>query len=70
MYFVIEIQSNKDNTAAVLTEKYATRPEAESKFHDVLRYAAVSSVWKHSATMLSEDGGLLRSDCYTHEVEA
>lgn len=29
MYFVIEIQANKDNTAAVLTDKYETRPEAE-----------------------------------------
>lgn len=68
MYFVIEIQANKDGTAAGLITNHEKK-EAESKYHEVLKYAAVSKVWKHSATLLADDGSLVKTDCYVHEDE-
>ena len=64
MYIVLEIQNT-----AVLVNSYDTRNEAENKYHMILAYAAVSSVEKHSAVMLNDDGSFIKSETFEHEVE-
>lgn len=64
MYIVLEIQDT-----AVLVNSYDTRNEAENKYHTILAYAAVSSVEKHCAVMLTTDGDFIKSESFEHEVE-
>lgn len=66
-YIVIEIQATNDNVAT-LTNQYDTENEAESKFHTILASASLSSVPKHSAIILSDNGAMLKSECYYHET--
>lgn len=71
MFIVFEVQANADGTAGTLIYTYddTNKDVAESKYHSILSSAAVSSVYRHSAFMLTDDGRLLRSECYTHEPE-
>lgn len=64
MYIVLEIQNT-----AVLVNAYNTRNEAENKYHTILAYAAISSVEKHSAVMLTNEGEYIKSECFEHEVQ-
>ena len=65
-YIVIELQTTGSITAHIVT-KHTTRAEAESKFHQVLSAAAVSSVPVHTAVMLDEEGYPVRPpECYKH----
>jgi len=65
-YIVIEIQASDENVAT-LTNQYDTENEAESKFHTILASASLSSVPRHSAIILSDNGAMLKSECYYHE---
>lgn len=62
MFIVLEIQNS-----SILVNTYNTRNEAENKYHTILAYAAVSSVEKHAASMLTEDGEYIKSECFIHE---
>ena len=64
MFIVLEIQNT-----AVLVNDYNTRNEAENKYHTILAYAAVSTVEKHSAVMLTSDGEFIKSECFVHEIK-
>lgn len=68
MYLVIEIQKAGDQLANIVTA-YSSRNEAESKFYTVLAAAAISSIEKHAASLLTEDGNCIRSEVYEHEQE-
>lgn len=65
-YIVIEAQTNGDTTA-ILAKTYAAYPVAEQAYHTVLAAAAVSSVHIHAASMLNEQGQLIKRECYAHE---
>lgn len=64
MYIVMEIQSS--DTTATIVNSYADRNQAESKYHQILTAAAVSSVPKHSAVLLAENGVSLKNESYFH----
>lgn len=64
-YIVNELQT-VGGTTAVLTNTYTDKNQAESSFHNILKYAALSQVEIHSAVMLTEDGRLVRQECYRH----
>lgn len=66
-YIVMEIQNS--GTVATIVTQHDTRNEAESKFHQILFSAAISSVPVHSAVMLTDEGFLLRNECYKHPAE-
>lgn len=68
-YIVIEFQTNGNSTAIVTPVTYSDRNQAESKFHQILTSAAISSVEAHTAMMLTEDGKMVRSECYRHQQE-
>lgn len=67
MFIVIEIQTS-DNVAT-LVNAYDNRPQAESKYHQILTAAAVSTVPKHGAIMLTDEGERLKNECYIHTPE-
>ena len=70
MFIVIEIQTTSAAEASVLPPNvYSDRNEAESKYHEILMYAAKSITLKHGAVMLTEEGTRLKSECYIHEPE-
>ena len=64
MFIVLEIQNT-----SVLVNDYNTRNEGENKYHTILAYAAVSSLEKHSAVMLTNEGEYIKSECFVHEVQ-
>ena len=68
-YIVIEIQANWDGSVGNIVTAHDTRAEAESKYHAVLSAAAISSVMKHSAVIMDEEGAVLGSMCYRHEPQ-
>ena len=67
MYAVLEMQKTGE-TLSVITTTFEDRQTAESKFHQVLQYAAVSNVPIHSAAIMSEDGSLLKRESFRHTV--
>ena len=69
MFVVIELQKNGEQLASLVTQ-HDTLFEAESKFHQVLSAAAVSTIEKHSAVLINENGAFLRTECYDHTEAA
>lgn len=67
MFIVIEIQTS--DTVATIVNSYADRNTAEQKYHMILSAAAVSTVPKHGAVMLTDEGVRLKGECYIHEQE-
>ena len=65
MYIVAEFQTTGDTTA-ILTYSYAESDLAEQKYHEILSYAAVSSVPLHAVSMLNEYGCVAKNEFYTH----
>lgn len=67
MYFVLEIQIGE--TGSILPYAFDNQAEAEAKYHQILSIAATSSVLKHSAVLMAENGVTLKQESYFHEVE-
>ena len=68
MFIVIEIQKNGEEIATIVNT-YDNHFSAESKYYSVLSAAALSSVKKHGAILLTEDGVCIRSEVYEHKTE-
>ena len=66
MYIVVEIQTSA--TVATLVNSYEDRNQAESKYHQILTAAALSSVPKHSAVLMNDVGQTIKNETYIHEV--
>lgn len=64
-YYVIELQTTGGQTA-YLVDGYTSREQAEAKYHTILAAAAVSSVEKHAAVILTEEGFEVMRECYKH----
>ena len=69
VYIVVEIQTYADGNVGHIVTTHSSLNEAESKFHQVLAAAAISSVTKHAAILMREEGFPLRHECYTHMFE-
>ena len=67
MYIILEIQTFADGTVSLLTTTKATKQEAESKYHSILSFAAVSSLPVHAASLLTNEGREIYHQSYTHE---
>lgn len=66
-YLVIEMQKQSDGTIAQITTAYTDRNTAEQKYHEILSFAAVSSIPIHTAVILGEEGNLIKKESYRHE---
>ena len=69
MYLVIEIQKTQAGQVSHIVTTHATQAEAEQKFHQILSYAAVTTLASHSATILTDNGYALRREFYEHKEE-
>lgn len=70
MYIVIELQTTGGATAIPPINTYEDWQEAYSRYHSILATAAVSSVEKHAAVILTEDGAAVRSEVFEHGGES
>ena len=67
MYLVLEIQKFPDGHLSEFDPiPYETLAEAESKWHEILSYAAKSTQPLHSCVVLAENGALVRTESYAH----
>ena len=70
MYIILEIQQNTpEATPATLTHTAETKDAALSKWHEILMYAAISSVYIHTAIVMEPDGKYLARESYMHFTE-
>lgn len=73
-YITIEIQNNADGSASFPYENkikaFDDKNKAESEFHRVLQYAAISTAPSKGCVLLTSTGELLRSEFYEHPVAA
>lgn len=67
-YLVIELQTDAEGHVGNIITAHDTKLEAEAKYHTALAAAAVSSVVKHGAVLLTNTGTLVHSDCFTHPI--
>lgn len=67
-YVTIESVTKQDGTYTVSTYKKETRDEAEKAYHSILTVAATSAHKVHAATILNEEGILMRTECYKHDA--
>ena len=68
MYIVIEMQTN-DGTTSTITNAYDDESLAFQKYHQILSFAAVSTVDVHTAVMMNEHGMVIRNEDFTHNSE-
>ena len=69
VYYVLETQTNEDGTGAILPAIIKTDlNEAEAAWHRILQYAAVSSVYKHGAVIITEDDITIKKESYKHVI--
>lgn len=69
MYYVIELQTNADGTSGNIVYAYASKADADEKYHSILASAAKSSVMVHAAVMIDRNGTPLKHDHFVHPVE-
>ncbi len=69
MYFVLEIQKQQGGTCGTLIHQAETEKEARSVYYQALAAAAISDLAAHSAVLLTDEGGLLASECYANVPE-
>ena len=67
-YIVLEIQINDNGTVGTLVNSFDAQNTAESKYHDILKYAAISTIPKHTAVIITEEGRVLEKKCYDHTI--
>lgn len=65
-YVVLEIQTMSDGQVACLATPYDGRMQAESSYHTVLAAAALSSLPRHAAVLMTSDGSVQMSQYYEH----
>lgn len=68
-YLLIEIQTGNDGKISNIVTSHDTKPEAETKYHQVLAAAATSNTKYHSAVMLNEKGEWEKGETYDHSEE-
>lgn len=68
MYIIMEVQVFPDGGMSTPCYAYSDQNKAEAKYHSVLSVAAVSSLAKHTCFMLTDDGYVIKSECYTHDI--
>ena len=68
-YIVQEIQTDAAGNVAILPAiTREDRLEAESEYHRILTFAAISTLPLHTAVLTTADGKTLSSKCYKHSA--
>ena len=69
MYIVLEIQANGDRASVLDPVCKSELNEAMSEYHRILSCAAISSVEKHAAVVLTETGAKVAGEYYEQPHE-
>lgn len=69
MFIIMEVQVFADGGISTPCYAYSDKNKAEQKYHAILSSAAVSALPKHTCFMLTDEGYVVKSECYKHEVE-
>ena len=67
-YFVLEIQKSSQGAVSTLTTAYDDLPHAEAGYYSLLAVCALSNLVKHGAMLITEDGEVIKSEMYNHNV--
>lgn len=67
MFIVIELQTNGGKVSTITTA-YEDENVAYQKYYQILSFAAVSTVDIHSACVMNEYCGILRSETFDHRT--
>ena len=68
MYIILEIQTSNGTSAVVTPIQTAeAKYDAMSIYHNILAFAATSSVNCHTAVVLDEQGRVVARESYFHE---
>lgn len=72
-YIVFEVQNNNNGSATFPSDPrqkvYDDLHKAESEYHRILQYAAISTAPSKGCMLLTSTGELLRSEFYEHPQE-
>ena len=69
VYYVLELQTYANGTGSVIPKSFSTLRSAESKYYSILSTAAVSSVYRHGAVLMTEEGFTIKQEIFTHLPE-
>ena len=69
IFYVLELQTFGDGTGSVIPMSYPTLREAESKYYLILSAAAISTVYRHGAVLMTEEGFTMKQEVFTHLLE-
>mgnify|MGYP007070066651 CR=1 FL=1 len=64
MFIVLETQTNTDGTVGIVPTAFYDELEAKSKYHQILSAAAISTLPRHTAFILTDDGYVIQSECF------
>lgn len=65
---VTELQTFDTGVVQALNYAYDSENSALAKYHSILSAAAVSSLPVHACVVYTNDGTMLRSECFKHEA--
>lgn len=68
-YIVLEIQTDVNDNVATIINSYSTREAAESRYHEVLMYAALSALPVHSAALIDNNGMFIKNERFIHDTD-
>lgn len=68
VWYVFELQTYGDGTGSAIPTSYPDLHQAESKYYLILSAAAISSVYRHGAVLMTEEGFTLKQEVFTHPV--
>lgn len=66
MYYIIEIQKTDDNTSSCLVHNANDGLHGESVYHQILSYAAISSIPYHSVILIDDKCNPIYQKTYKH----
>ena len=69
IFYVLELQTYGDGTGSVIPMSYNNLPAAESKYYLILSAAAVSTVYRHGAVLMTEEGFTMKQEVFTHMLQ-
>ena len=69
MYYILEIQTNADETSGILTYSETDKNRALSKYHELLMYAAISNVYIHTVMIVTSEGRVVSVDSFKHTTK-
>ena len=73
-YIILELQTNSDDSLSFPSDPrekvYSNRDAAESEYHRILQYAAVSGSPLKGCMLITNEGDVLRAEFYKHGTSA